>query len=58
MKTKDYRAILQAIEKALEVCDQSSEFMDDMHLDICRELRATRARLLRLIGSFPDPGAV
>ncbi len=49
MKTKDYVAMLGAVEQAIEICDQSSDFMDQVHREICAELRATRARLLRLI---------
>lgn len=49
MKTQDYQAILRAIEQALEVCDQSSGFMDQVHRDMCEELRSIRGRLRHLI---------
>ena len=55
MKTKDYTTILRAVEQALEVCDQSSGFMDEVHLKICQDLRETRARLIRLLGNPPNP---
>jgi hypothetical protein len=55
MKAKDYTTILRAIEQALEVCDNSTGFMDEMHLKICQELRETRARLIRIMGSSPNP---
>jgi hypothetical protein len=51
MKMSDYKAILRALEQAIEICDQSSGFMDETHREICEELRATRARLLRLSGA-------
>ena len=51
MKKQDYEKILQSIEHAISVCDQASGLMDPTHLEICRELRATKARLLRLTAS-------
>lgn len=51
MKMQDYRTMLRAVEQALEVCDQSSGFMDEIHRKICEDLRETRARLLRLLGN-------
>ena len=51
MKKQDYQAILHSIEQAIAVCDHSSGFMDQIHLDVCRELRATKVRLLRLMGA-------
>lgn len=52
MKIQDYKTILSAVERALEVCDQSSGFMDEMHREICENLRETRIILVRLIGSM------
>jgi hypothetical protein len=49
MKTQDYKAILRAIEQAIEVCDQSSGFMDQVHREMCEELRTIRVRLSHLI---------
>ena len=49
MKTQDYKAILRAIEEAIEVCDQSSGFMDQVHREMCEELRTIRGRLRGLI---------
>ena len=54
MKIDDYRSMLRAVEKAIEICDESPGVMDEAHLDICRELRITRTRLRRLIG-LSDP---
>jgi len=51
MKIQDYQAILRAIEQAIEVCDQSSGFMDQVQLEMCEELRMLRGRLTRLIGA-------
>jgi hypothetical protein len=48
MKTKDYKVMLRAVEQALEICDNSTGFMEKIHQDICEGLRATRARLLQL----------
>jgi hypothetical protein len=55
MKTQDYKAILRAIEQAIEVCDQSSGFMDQVHREMCEELRIIRGRLRALIGSQEGP---
>ena len=49
MKIQDYQAMLRAIDEALEVCDQSSGFMEQIHREICSELRTARDRLLGLI---------
>ena len=49
MKTQDYKDILRAIEQAIAVCDQSSGFMDQLHQQMCEELRAIRSRLRLLI---------
>lgn len=56
MKIQDYRTMLLAVEQALEVCDQSTGFMDEMHRKICEDLRDARARLMRLVGKTPKPG--
>jgi hypothetical protein len=50
MKKQDYKAILRALDQAIEICDQSSGFMDETHHKICEELRAVRGRLLSLGG--------
>jgi hypothetical protein len=55
MKIQDYKAMLRAVEQALEVCDQSTGFMDEIHRKICEDLRDARARLLRLVGTNPKP---
>jgi hypothetical protein len=55
MKTQDYRTMLRAVEQALEVCDQSSGFMDEIHRKICQDLRETRSRLLSLLGTSANP---
>ena len=57
MKTQDYQAILHAIEQAIEVCDQSSGFMDQAHHDMCRDLRTIRDRLRSLIGAPKSPAS-
>jgi hypothetical protein len=51
MKTKDYQAILRAVEQAIEVCDQSSGFMDQIHREMCEELRTIRGRLRHIISA-------
>lgn len=51
MKKQDYKAILRSIEQAIEVCDQSSGFMDQVHLQMCEELRSLRGRLHGLISA-------
>lgn len=51
MRKQDYKAILRSIEQAIEVCDQSSGFMDQIHLEMCEELRTLRSRLSRLISA-------
>lgn len=51
MKIQDYEAILRAVERALEVCEQSTGFMDQMHREICDNLQSTRDLLVRIIGS-------
>ncbi|MEO6005163.1 MAG: hypothetical protein ABIZ04_18345 [Opitutus sp.] len=54
MKIDDYRSMLRAVEKAIEICDESPGGLDEAHLEICRELRITRMRLRRLI-ALSDP---
>jgi hypothetical protein len=49
MKVTDYKAMLRAVENALEICRGSSGFMDEMHRKICEDLRDARERLRRLI---------
>ncbi|HEX2852499.1 MAG TPA: hypothetical protein VHO24_04615 [Opitutaceae bacterium] len=55
MKNQDYRTMLRAVEQALEICDQSTGLMDEIHRKICEDLRDARARLLRLVGTTPRP---
>jgi hypothetical protein len=54
MKKQDCEAILRSIEQAIAICDQSPGVMDDFHRQICRELRATKLRLLSFIESKAD----
>jgi hypothetical protein len=54
MNIQDYKAILRAVEQALEVCDQSSGFMDQAHREMYEELRSIRGRLRRLIGASEE----
>jgi hypothetical protein len=49
MNIEQYQAMLRAVEKALEVCDESPGFMEQAHRDICSDLRVARERLLHLI---------
>lgn len=56
MKTQDYKAILRAIENAIEICDQSSGFMDQVHREMCEELRLIRGRLRQLISNGAAEG--
>lgn len=56
MKIQDYRRMLRAVEEALEVCDQSSGFMDEVHRKICENLKETRLRLQRLLATEKIPG--
>jgi len=56
MKIHEYKAILSAVERALEVCEQSSDFMDQVHREICEQLKATHTQLRQLIESQrPSP---
>ena len=56
MKTQDYQAMLRAVDQALDVCDRSTGFMDEVHRKICQDLRETRARLIQLLGTSSNPG--
>ena len=49
MTTEDYRAMLDAIERALAICHDSLGKMDDAHRKICDDLRDARDRLLGLL---------
>lgn len=55
MKTTDYQAILRSVEQAIEVCDQSSGFMDQVHREMCEELRAIRGKLHVLLRAAGPP---
>jgi hypothetical protein len=55
MKSQDYQTMLRAVEQALEVCNQSSGFVDEVHRKICEDLRETRERLIRLAGTPVNP---
>lgn len=57
MKIEDYQKMLRSVEQALEVCDQSTGFMDEIHRKICEDLRTARARLIGLVGVSPRPKA-
>ena len=48
--------MLRSVEQAIQVCDESEGLMDKIHLEICRELRETRARLKRLISQLELEG--
>ena len=54
MKIEQYKAMLRAVEKALEVCDESTGFMEAAHRDICGDLRMARERLLHLINGSSE----
>ena len=54
MKKQDCEAMLRSIEQAIAVCDQSPGLLDDFHLEICKELRATKRRLLAFIECKAD----
>jgi hypothetical protein len=51
MEIQDYKKMLGAVEQALEVCDQSTGFMDEIHRKICEDLRDAHTRLIRLISA-------
>lgn len=51
MNPTDYKAMLRAVESALEVCGQSSGFMDAMHRKLCEELRDACDRLVKIINA-------
>jgi hypothetical protein len=51
MNVEQYKAMLRAVEQALNVCDQSVGFMDEVQREVCQDLRAVRVRLLALIDS-------
>lgn len=49
MRTEDYKAMLDAVEKALSTCRESFGKMDGSHRKICEDLRDARDRLLQLL---------
>lgn len=49
MKKEDYQMMLIAVNRALEVCEQSSGFMDQVHREICENLKETKLLLLRVM---------
>lgn len=55
MKSEEYRAMLEAVERALEICRQSLGKMDATHRKICDDLRDARDRLLELL-NLPQRG--
>jgi len=58
MKKENYQAMLQSVEKAVKVCDESEGFMDPEHRAICESLKKARDLLLRMIGSSQQPEAL
>lgn len=50
VKKTDYKAMLRSVENALEICRESSGFMDEVHRKICEDLRAAHTRLQELMG--------
>lgn len=49
MRQHDYKAMLDAIERALQICRESLAHRDDAHRRICDELQAARDRLRVLL---------
>lgn len=55
MNTKDYRAILSAVEQAISICDSYGGRLDDMRRKVCEDLHRVRAELRRQLGlSLPE----
>jgi len=53
MKTPNYTAMLEAVEKALQICRDSMGRMDEAHRKICDDLRDARDRLRDQLGLPP-----
>jgi hypothetical protein len=51
MKRDEYKKLLEAVEKALHICDHSTGFMDAVHQKICDDLREARNMLRNVIGA-------
>ena len=49
MSNNDYRAVLDALDRALAVYENSTGFIDRVHREICDNLRGARLRVLQLI---------
>ena len=49
MRTEDYQAMLDAVERALQICRESLGKMDEAHRKICDDLRDARDRLRALL---------
>lgn len=56
MKTDDYQAMLDSIERALQICRESLGKMDEAHRRICDDLRDARDRLRALVELPPAAG--
>lgn len=46
---RDYKSMLRSVEQALEICEKSAGFMDEVHRKICEDLQDARNRLRRLL---------
>lgn len=49
MRTEDYKAMLDAVERALQICRESLGKMDAAHRKICEDLQHARDHLRALL---------
>ena len=54
MRKDDYTAMLQAVERALQICRESLGKMDEAHRRICADLQDARDRLRSLLELPPS----
>ncbi|HYD85491.1 MAG TPA: hypothetical protein VEA63_15600 [Opitutus sp.] len=57
MTTKDYKAILSAVEQAIAICDSYGDRIDDMKRKLCEDLRQARTELRRQLDQSPLTGS-
>ncbi|HVU34837.1 MAG TPA: hypothetical protein VHE61_15495 [Opitutaceae bacterium] len=49
MKTDHYKTMLESVERALQVCRESLDKVDESHRKICDDLQDARDRLRALL---------
>ena len=58
MKKENYLTMLQSVENAVKVCDESEGFMDAEQRAICESLKKARELLVRIVRSTPQAGSL